>query len=201
MNATGEQFVTCPSCDAPFRAREVTARGEHTCELCHTSMRVALFPALQRRMDAVSGDRVSGVAVEAVCFFHPDRKAERYCEHCGRLVCSLCDLDVGRAHLCPSCAASRRTSGEDTALQTEAVRYDRIAIALTVYPLVIIPLFYFIILTAPAAIVMAIRGLSKQKTVIPRPRYRFVLAILLGVAELVGWVALASFIISAIGKA
>ena len=40
---------------------------------------------------------------EASCFFHPENRAARACDRCGRFVCSVCEITVGASHLCPHC--------------------------------------------------------------------------------------------------
>jgi len=58
------------------------------------------------------------------------------------------------------------------------------ALALAAYPLLI---FYFTIITAPAALFVAIRHWNSPSSIIPRTKIRFVLAIITALMELAGW--------------
>jgi hypothetical protein len=65
--------------------------------------------------------------------------------------------------------------------------YDSMALSLSVLPMLIFP---FTIITAPIAIYIAIRYWKRPGSILPRTRFRFVLAILIALAQIVGWVAL-----------
>jgi hypothetical protein len=61
------------------------------------------------------------------------------------------------------------------------------ALALATYPLLI---FYFTVITAPMALYITIRHWNAPSSVIPRSKWRFVVAGLLSVAEIAGWIVL-----------
>src|SRR5262249_43696258 len=52
-------------------------------------------------VSTASGERAT--EGEAVCFFHPEKRAATSCERCGRFLCALCDVPFGGKHLCPTC--------------------------------------------------------------------------------------------------
>jgi hypothetical protein len=68
--------------------------------------------------------------------------------------------------------------------------YDSLALALAVWPVILFPLIFFTFITAPAAIYVTLRYWGTPGSVVPRSKYRFVLAFLLAVAQLVAWVVL-----------
>jgi hypothetical protein len=75
-------------------------------------------------------------------------------------------------------------------LEKERFLYDNLALALAAWPIIIFPFILFTIITAPAAIYVVLRFWGSTHSLLPRTRYRFVLALLIALAELVGWVTL-----------
>ena len=69
-------------------------------------------------------------------------------------------------------------------LENERFLYDNMALLLAVLPLFI---FYITILTAPAALYLAIRHWSSPSSIIPRTKIRYVLAIVFSVLQIAGW--------------
>lgn len=58
-------------------------------------------------------------------------------------------------------------------------------------------LFYFSLFTAPVALYYVIRYWKQPQGVLPRTRVRFVLAAVIAVAQLLGWVVLAVTLVNA----
>lgn len=185
-------MIGCPSCRAPLPTAALGAPGFEDCDGCRTRLRVRLFPAAFRSRAASSG--VVAAPDDATCFFHSTKRAAVPCDGCGRFLCPLCDLELAGQHLCPECA-SRRTAdaGEDRFVR-ERTLWDSLALALAIYPML---MFYFTIFTAPAALFLSIRHWRSPGSLVPRSRVRFVLAILIALAQLGGWVALIGFMIVA----
>jgi hypothetical protein len=124
---------------------------------------------------------------ESSCFFHPTKKAVRPCDKCGRFLCSVCDIELSGQHFCPQCLESGKRKGKLQQIENRRTLYDSMAMALATYPLLI---FYFTLLTAPCAIYVAIRYWNAPSSIIPRNKWRFVVALILASSELVGWTAL-----------
>lgn len=82
---------------------------------------------------------------------------------------------------CPICIENSRRNPADAEFQTSRVLYDSIALAVAGWPLLTI---YFWIFGAPIAIYVALRYWKRPSSIIPRTKWRFVLALLLGVIEL-----------------
>lgn len=193
-------MIACPACGAEQPPEELARLPAEPlfdgpdvrCRACGAGLWIELFPALVRPPEAVDpGERVLDDAT-ASCFFHADKQAEVACEGCGRFVCALCDLEIRGRHLCPSCVAGgqRRDAPE---LATRRTLYDGIALALALYPLLI---FYFTLVTAPAALYFCIRHRHSPGSLVRRRRWRFAVAALLATLQIGGWVALAAFLVS-----
>lgn len=192
--------VTCTRCGFLHDAGLIPAGGAFTCPHCSAKLEVQIFPALYRRPQAMDVSALAARQGEATCFYHPDKKAAVPCEACGRFLCSLCDIDLGGRHLCPSCVASSKKRGADTRLASDTVRYDKIAYALAVYPLVLIVTVYLTIITAPIALYIVVRYWKRPSSVVHTSRLYFTIALLASLLEIVGWVILILFLIGSTGR-
>ncbi len=188
-------MIPCPACRAPLPAAVIGTAEFVACPGCAGPLRLQLFPAAFR---TVRLDRGAAAAPsEATCFFHPEKRAAVPCESCGRFLCALCDLEVGGRHVCPTCAASRAGDPAQDRHARERVLWDSAALALAGYPMLI---FYLTLLTAPSVIYLSIRHWRSPSSLVPRTRVRFVVAILLASAQIVGWIALFGLLVFAIGR-
>jgi hypothetical protein len=82
-------------------------------------------------------------------------------------------------------------------LENRRVLYDKIALALALYPML---LFYLTFFTAPMAIFVAIRYWKAPSSILPRTRVRFVIALVLAVFQIAGWIALFTFLIRGLSR-
>jgi len=154
------------------------------CPACGTPLQVEIFPrcfvrSLQEKPASqlwwmanqaaftIRKKRPRLFAPPAVVFFAP---------------CAICEL--GGQHLCPACLEAGKQKGKIKSLENHRTLYDSMALALAVYPLLI---FYFTIITAPAALFVAIRHWNSPSSIIPRTKIRFVVAIVIALVELAGW--------------
>ena len=161
------------------------------CNHCWTDVVVEAFPALLEEKPAGRAGEDRLIEGESGCFYHPEKKAVIPCAACGRFLCSLCDIEFGDRHLCPKCLESGASKGTFARLKRETVLYDEIAIALAVYPMLI---FYFTLLTAPAAIYYSLRHWNKPLSVIPRSRWRFAAALGLAGLQVAAWAGLFTYL-------
>lgn len=159
-----DQFAPCPTCASPLQ--------------------VEVFPAMFRELPRGSAGELVITDAEASCYYHPKKKAVQPCEACGRFLCALCDCEHQGKHLCPSCLESGRTKGRIKSLENFRTRYDNIALALAVYPILI---FYFTLITAPMTLFVAIRYWKAPRGLTQTSNVRFVVAILVALLELGGW--------------
>ena len=188
-------MIACPDCGHPFDAAAIGADGSVTsvtsaaCPGCARPTRLRLFPAAFRRQEAAAP--AAAAPAEATCFFHAEKRAVLPCQACGRFLCALCDLEVAGRHLCPTCAARRAADPAEERFVRERTLWDSVALSLATYPMVI---FYLTILTAPAAIFIALRHWKSPRSLVPRTRVRFVVALTLAVGQVVGWVVLVGYL-------
>jgi hypothetical protein len=148
---------------------------------------VAVFPAFLRPPARGSQAEPLLVEGEASCFYHPQKKAVVPCQACGRFLCALCDCELQGRHFCPGCLESGRQKGKIETLENQRTLYDGVALALAVYPVVLILGIYFTFLTAPMALYVAIRYWNAPRSIVGRTRIRSVMAVGLALMELAGW--------------
>jgi hypothetical protein len=155
---------------------------------------VEVFPAMFRRTDGGGLGETVASSEEAACFYHPQKRAVVPCDGCGRFLCALCDVELNNQHLCPGCIQSGRRKGKLRNLENERVLYDRIALTVSIVPLLIWP---FTVVSAPAALYLAIRHWKSPRSIVTRgASLRFSLAMLFALAQIGGWFAIVWAIIS-----
>lgn len=175
--------VTCPGCRNALPQAICNTGALAFCPSCDVPLQVEVFPAFYKppaagtRAEAIVDSGTSG------CFYHPNKKAVIPCDACGRFLCTLCDLDMGGSHLCPSCAESGRKKGSIHALETNRVMYDSAALILAAGAFLVWPVA---IVTAPAAIYFAILSWRRPGSLVPRTRLRSYIAIFIALLQLVG---------------
>jgi len=155
-----------------------------TCPNCNNQILVEAFPALFRGIERGRPGESITLDDDASCFYHRGKKAVIPCESCGRFLCALCDVDFGGRHLCPPCIELGGTQAKTEKFRSEYVYYDRLALALAIFPLII---FYLTIITAPAALYFAVRHWNTRMSAVPRGKWRHVVAILFAGTEVAGW--------------
>jgi len=122
---------------------------------------------------------------DAACFYHENKKAADACEACGRFLCALCRVDIGKRILCPGCIQSGKRKGRLHDLTRHRILQDEVALSMAILPLLAWP---FTIATAPAAIFWALRHWKSPTSILPRTKLRFVAAILLASIQVAAWV-------------
>jgi hypothetical protein len=168
-----EDFTACPNCQAPTRA--------------------LVFPAMARAMSPARPEPRS--ETEAGCFFHSNSRAENVCNSCGRFLCSLCTLAFGAQKLCPDCIYRRRREASEPLFRDQTILFDNIALLLLVVPVLCFVYIYLGLIFSGFALAIVIIGWRQQRPLVPRSRYRFVLAAGLSLLEGVGWIALVWLIV------
>jgi len=180
-------LIFCPNCNNPLPQRFFRQpRAEGDCPTCRTNLGVTLFPALFRPAAKIDPQSLLTAEGEATCFEHANKRAIAVCHKCGRFLCALCEVEVAGQIWCPSCLIPANASGPIQALEQRRTLYDSIALALATLPALL--LFYPSIFTAPVIIYLAIRYWKKPSSLIPRGKWRFVLALMVAIVE-VGVVA------------
>lgn len=175
--------ITCGACKRQLSIAVDSAQQNIKCPICEALIEIRAFPALLRAPAAEAPQRVL-VDGESTCFHHVQNKAAVACDHCGKFLCTLCDIAVDDQHLCPQCF-ERRQSGADGAPRGRVVRYDQVALSLAILPILMFPLT---VITAPITLYIVVRYWS-----VPGPRSGYsrkivlVCAGLFALLELLAW--------------
>ena len=180
-------LIRCPKCQATLVESAYNLPDLEPCPSCATPLKVDIFPAFFRKIAA--GQKAEAVLVEgeSSCFYHPQKKAVRPCDGCGRFLCALCDCELSGQHFCPTCLDVGKSKGKIKNLDNHRTRYDSIALAVAIFPVLI---FYFTIVTAPMALFIALRYWKAPQSIVRPNRVRMILAILIALLQIGGWTAL-----------
>lgn len=176
--------IACTKCHHPLAPGVFNQPGLSPCPACGTPLQVEIFPALFRKIDPGQSALPVMVEGESGCFFHPQKKAVVPCGSCGRFLCALCDCEFRGEHFCPSCLETGKSKGKIKNLDNLRTRYDNIALALALLPLLI---FYFTLITAPMTLFIVIRYWNSPRGLVQRSRFRFVLAGIIALLQVAGW--------------
>lgn len=177
-------MISCTACRAILPRGEFTASGPMACGACGKVLQVEFFPALWRT--AAKAEAGSDIPAEGQtrCFFHEKKPAVRACDGCGRFLCSLCDLELGQRHLCPSCIDSGKAKGKLKTLENHRVLWDGIALSVAILPMLI---FWLTLVTAPVVLFLVVRHWRSPGSILPRSKARFIIAGGIAVLQLGGW--------------
>lgn len=143
-----------------------------------------VFPARFRKSGPGATAESRVVGNEAACFFHSGKKAARVCDNCGRFLCELCEVAFNDRRLCPVCLEAGKKKGKIKNLENHRILFDSMALYLAVAPILLI---WVTVLTAPAAIFLAIRYWKAPGSVIPRTQLRRILALLIAAIQVGTW--------------
>ena len=176
--------LPCPRCQRVLGPESWIDATSGVCHWCKTEYEFLAFPGLTAKRAPVA-PQAAVLAADSVCYFHAGNRAETICEGCGRLLCAVCTVPFAGHKLCPACIAATRKSGA-TAVTRSRVLLDGIALALAGLPLVVFPLTA---LTAPLALGLVVFGWNKPGSLVRgRGRVRFIIAGILALIEIAGWV-------------
>lgn len=184
------QTVSCPKCRTPLPEFLFNQGEPAPCPACDARVQVEVFPALFKQIAEGKAGETILVEGEASCFYHPQKRASLPCAACGRFLCALCDVELNGEHLCPTCLETGRKKGKLAQLETKRVLYDSTALLLAVFPLVIFCAWWASLVTAPAAIILAVYSWYQPPSILPRTRLRSWLAILFGLIQITAWILL-----------
>lgn len=179
--------VHCPCCSLALPPEFLNQPALAPCPACAELIRALAFPALTRPVATGAAGEAVLVEGEAGCFYHPQKRAVRPCDACGRFLCAVCDCELNGQHLCPACLESGKTRGRLHQLEHQRPLHDSVALSVAVLPMLV---FYFTLVTAPLAVFLAVRHWNSPTSLLPRTKIRFVAAIVIAAAQMIGWVAL-----------
>jgi len=165
----GPGAAPCPSCGGDVIPVE-TETGWQSCLSCANRLQICLWPVVRQNTNAAAA-----LSDQATCFFHPDKAFQACCQRCGRFVCSLCDLQLGAEHVCPTCF--ERGRGDSGAEPGKAewryrdVLYDSIAVTVGWGWIIFWPT---IVAAIPAVIFLHVKYRKAPRSyLIPRSGWRF----------------------------
>jgi hypothetical protein len=189
--------VQCSRCRAVVPVSFANQPAPAPCWNCGVPLQVEVFPALFRPIaKGREGDPVV-LETEASCFYHPQKRASVPCHACGRFLCALCDCELNGEHFCPACLETGRQKGRIKNLENQRTLYDNIALGLAIYPIALIFGIYFTFITAPMALYVALRHWKAPLSIVRCSRVRYVVAIVVAIAEIAGWAAMIYFLVTA----
>jgi hypothetical protein len=175
-------LIFCPRCNGAlpsylFHKPQV----DIACPTCTTALRLTLFPALFRPAPQIDPQSLLTAEGDATSFEHTTKRAVAVCHKCGRFLCALCEVQIAGQVWCPSCLIPANSPSPIQALEKRRTLFDSIALALATLPAMLI---YPAFLAAPTAVYLSIRYWKKPSSIVPRGKWRFVLALLFALAEL-----------------
>lgn len=145
---------------------------------------VRLFPACIRERNIVRADAVLA-AGQSSCFFHPKLGATAICEVSGRMICDLCKTEWNGRTVSFEALQRLLEQGGAVAKGRARIRWDEIALALAVLPVIFI---FPTMITAPAALVIcAVHWRKGPTSIVRRSRWRYWVAGMLALAQSAGW--------------
>ena len=178
--------ISCGECARPIPAAVWNLLEPVRCSGCGSTIQAVVFPAIGG-VRAGAAPEALGEDSEASCFFHSESRAAAPCEHCGRFLCTLCDIETDSRHLCPACFEASAATGQLGPVETTRTMYDTMALALATLPAILI---WPVLVSAPWALWIVFRRWRAPSSAVPRTRVRFYLAALIALAEIAGIVLL-----------
>ena len=187
-------MIICPRCTRPLP--DWLLKDSHVssiCPQCQSAIDVYCFPALYRSEQKLDAALLVLNEGDACCYEHSTKRASSLCSNCGRFLCALCEVPLGNQILCPDCLNGQKLPANKDSLDTHRTKYDSIALALAIWPLLI---FYFVVITAPLAFVMAIYAWKRPTSIVRHNRWRLFAAVAISSVEMVSMVALIVFLVT-----
>jgi hypothetical protein len=177
-------MVSCPACSYYFSTTELSG-GVSRCPSCSRRLEAVIFPALSRADESV-GRREEARDDDARCSYHAENQAQHVCGRCGRLICSVCAIPLGKQTVCPACL-DRSLHAKKSTPFAKYVAWDSLALMLVVHPLLIL-VWWSTFFTASASLVISIIFFNKSIGPVRRGKWRFTLSIILSIAWISAWI-------------
>jgi hypothetical protein len=184
--------LLCSRCNAPIPPEDWN-RDHAFCGTCRAPLSALVFPAFLAKPDAASTGTPVLEAGEASCFYHPTKRAVVPCDHCGRFLCALCQVEFLGQNWCPRCIEAHSQKGRLSHLDASRTLYDNVTLMMAILPALLI---WPTIVTAPATLYLAARYWRAPSSILPRTKVRFVIAALLALLQIAAWAWLVFFLIN-----
>lgn len=176
--------LRCDVCDAAISEDAINRPELVVCARCGAPARVHVFRAMFEKTQAGTTPQAVQLDDESSCFYHPKKTAVLPCDHCGRFLCALCEIEIHGRHFCSGCVEQGATDGRMTELKPEYIHYDSIALGLAVLPALFL---WPTLFTAPAALYFVARYWKRPLSILPRRRWRFLVAALFAGMQVTAW--------------
>ncbi len=181
----------CSQCGSLLLNGEAGTPEWRECSGCGSPIRALLFPAYYR---TATPTKTEGIAEgESSCFFHPQKRAIVSCDECGRFLCALCRVEFGNRNICPACIDTGMRKGNLPALEMTRRRFDSIALGVATLPAILI---WPTLISGPVAIYLCVRHWNDPAGILPRSRWRFIAAFVIGILQAGSWAALFLFLLA-----
>ena len=196
------RILPCPRCGIGLAGEALEVAGESSCPSCSARFSARLFPEFWRAPDDTASRSLPAGDGEASCFFHPQNRAARACDRCGRFVCSVCELTLGAQHLCPACLSVGIADPQKAEFVAWRFLWADGALLLGGVPLVFSLFIWPLLpLTALTAVVLAILSWRKPGSIPRGPRpWAAVLGAVCGILQLGIFAALVLLLSGRIGR-
>jgi len=165
--------IACPKCKLSLDPKTMQG-GLFQCKHCYAFIHVYLYPPMFTEMTKGEKPETILLPEQASCFFHVDKLAVTHCEECGIFLCNLCDIEIDHKHFCSKCMSSQMDNIKS--LQSSAVLYDAIILALAVLQIFFFTLSFIFV---PLIIIGSIYFRKKMKVPYYRGHWRFNLALII----------------------
>lgn len=183
----------CKHCFVTLPREALNRPGWVSCEQCGKRGAYWLFPAFYRA-DAMGQLAESRGEGQASCFFHCDKVATVACDGCGRFLCSVCDVPVGKSHLCTSCLQAKDQRSGAQWFENERLLHDSMTLTLALA----VPILFWpgTIVSAPYALYRSIRHFRTPSSIVSEGRWRLYLAMVVSAAQVLAIVIGLLFLLS-----
>jgi hypothetical protein len=190
-------WLACPACKSPKSAGFRPDTASTTCLACRKPVEALLLPRAFKPFSPPPLPSAPPALGDAVCFYDAAQKATCLCSQCGVLVSDSWSANWGNRKVCLRCLEKLRESGRDSNFESSRLMWDNICLLLssTIF-ILIFP--YFAIIAAPATIVLGIRTWNHPRSLVPRSRFRLIVALILASLQVLGMLVGIYFIIQAL---
>ncbi len=198
-------YVKCTFCGYGIPDTQFGPAAPARCPTCGREVTATILPALHKSalLSPPSLPEDPPGPGEAACFYNPNRRATKVCDHCGVFVSDAWAARWGSQTVCLKCIDDLRSKHKDSRFEARRTLWDNIALLLATGPWVLALIFlatlvlyglalFCIILTlvtAPAALFVALRYWNAPRSLVPRGRSRLIWAISLSAVQIGLWVA------------
>lgn len=174
--------TACPGCQAVGSVSLRVGETTTTCRSCRSIVEGTFFPALRPKSEPPSLPTAPSTEGTTPCFYNPARQATTSCGQCGVFISAAWAAKWGSRTLCLRCLEKLRQEKRGSEFESSRWLWDNICLLLAGLP--VLSLFPWIaVVTAPTAVILAVRGWSKPGSLVPRSRLRLVIAGLLALAQ------------------